>query len=76
MLGAFCLPAKESDLCPGKDAAPLMSLNRGVTGSDPTGSGRRAHCCWDSLENWGEGSSLLKEKGSEHFLTFSVMACK
>lgn len=54
-LGTFCLPAKESDLCPGKDAAPLMSWNTGVTGSDPTRSGRTTHCCCDHLENWEKG---------------------
>lgn len=39
-------------------------------------TGRRVHCCWGSLENSGGGSSLLREKGKEHVLTFLVMACK
>lgn len=33
MLGGFCLPAQESGFCPGKDVAPVMGFNRGITRS-------------------------------------------
>lgn len=37
---------------------------------------RRVRCWGDTLENSGEESSLLREKGSKHFVSFLVIACK
>lgn len=74
MLGGLCLPAKEFISVLERSKASDGFKQRGHI-IRPT-QGGECIACWDSLENSGEGSSLLREKGCQRVLTFPVMACK